>query len=67
MRRSAAKRTVSIEIPACSGSDGPGEMTMPRRLGGRVVGERVEPRPVDGVVAHDADVGPGRLRAPAPG
>ena len=30
MRRSAANVTAAMETPACAGSDGPGEMTIPR-------------------------------------
>ena len=36
-------------------------MTMPAQVRGRVVGERLDAGPVDRVVAHDPDVGAGRL------
>ena len=59
--RSTATRIASIETPADVGSPGPGEIDDAAQLAGRVVGQGLDPGPVDRVVAHDVDLGPARL------
>ena len=59
----ARDRTASIETPAWSGSPGPGRHDDPAEVGGRVVREPLDPRPVDRVVPDDSHSAPAASRA----